>query len=160
MSGGNQIQIVHKKRKNEGGASAATAEEGDAEAAETAAAAASTPSSPSSMAAVSKKLSVRQRRTRVPDRPNLSISLWSIVKNSIGKDLTKIPVPVNFSEPLSMLQRLTEDFEYSDILHHAAQVEDDCEQVRTVSRDGVNGGSISYSPSIPGRDDRKGSTIW
>ncbi len=77
-----------------------------------------------------KKISVRQRRTRVTDRPNISISLWSIVKNSIGKDLTKIPVPVNFSEPLSMLQRLTEDFEYGDILHHAAQVEDDCEQVR------------------------------
>ncbi len=70
-----------------------------------------------------------KRREKVPDRPNLSISLWSIVKNSIGKDLTRIPVPVNFSEPLSMLQRLVEDFEYSDILHQAAQVEDDCEQV-------------------------------
>ena len=39
-------------------------------------------------------------------------SLWSIMKNCIGKDLSKIPVPVNFSEPLSMLQRLVEDFEY------------------------------------------------
>lgn len=29
---------------------------------------------------------------------------------------------VNFSEPLSFLQRLTEDFEYSDILDRAAQV--------------------------------------
>jgi hypothetical protein len=31
---------------------------------------------------------------------------------NIGKDLSRIPIPVNFSEPLSMLQRLTEDFEY------------------------------------------------
>ena len=46
----------------------------------------------------------RQRRLRVPDRPDRSINLWSIVKNCIGKDLTKIPVPVNFSEPLSFLQ--------------------------------------------------------
>ena len=46
----------------------------------------------------------RQRRLRVPDRPDKSINLWSIVKNCIGKDLTKIPVPVNFSEPLSFLQ--------------------------------------------------------
>ena len=30
----------------------------------------------------------------------------------VGKDLSRIPIPVNFSEPLSMLQRLTEDFEY------------------------------------------------
>ena len=40
----------------------------------------------------------------MPDRPDKSINLWSIVKNCIGKDLTKIPVPVNFSEPLSFLQ--------------------------------------------------------
>lgn len=38
------------------------------------------------------------------------------MKNCIGKDLSKIPMPVNFSEPLSMLQRLTEDYEYADIL--------------------------------------------
>ena len=46
----------------------------------------------------------RSRRQRIPDKPNIPISLWSIVKNSIGKDLTKIPIPVNFSEPLSFLQ--------------------------------------------------------
>lgn len=38
------------------------------------------------------------------------------MKNCIGKDLSKIPMPVNFSEPLSMLQRLTEDYEYAEIL--------------------------------------------
>merc|ERR1719370_1637464 len=43
----------------------------------------------------------RQRRTRVPEKPDISLSLWSIMKNSIGKDLSKIPIPVNFSEPLS-----------------------------------------------------------
>lgn len=49
--------------------------------------------------------STKQRRTRVPDRPDQSLSLWSILKSFIGKDLTKIPLPVNFNEPLSMLQR-------------------------------------------------------
>jgi hypothetical protein len=58
----------------------------------------------------------RKRRTRVPDKPNYPLNLWSIMKNCIGKDLSKIPMPVNFSEPLSMLQRLTEDYEYADIL--------------------------------------------
>lgn len=58
----------------------------------------------------------RQRRTRVPDKPNYPLNLWSIMKNCIGKELSKVPMPVNFSEPLSMLQRLTEDYEYSDVL--------------------------------------------
>lgn len=35
------------------------------------------------------------RRSRVPDRPNCSLSLWSIMKNCIGKELSKIPMPVS-----------------------------------------------------------------
>lgn len=45
------------------------------------------------------------RRVRVPDKPNISLNLWSVIKSFIGKDLTKVPLPVNFNEPLSMLQR-------------------------------------------------------
>lgn len=40
---------------------------------------------------------------------------------------------VNFSEPLSFLQRLTEDFEYSDCLHKAAAAEDIYEQFAYVA---------------------------
>ena len=47
--------------------------------------------------------------------------------------MSRIPIPVNFSEPLSMLQRITEDFEYSDILDKAAQCEDNCEQLAYVA---------------------------
>ncbi|XP_021708221.1 oxysterol-binding protein 1 isoform X2 [Aedes aegypti] len=75
----------------------------------------------------------RRRRTRVPDKPNYPLNLWSIIKNCIGKDLSKIPIPVNFNEPLSMLQRLTEDFEYSEILDKAAQCKDTCEQLAYVT---------------------------
>jgi hypothetical protein len=35
-----------------------------------------------------------------------STSLWSVLKHSIGKDLTKISFPVFFNEPTSMLQRM------------------------------------------------------
>lgn len=73
------------------------------------------------------------RRQRIPDRPNYSLSLWSIMKNCIGKELTKIPMPVNFSEPMSFLQRLTEDFEYYDLLDHAANCSDSCEQMAYVA---------------------------
>eukprot|EP00039_Didymoeca_costata_P006210 m.88312 g.88312 ORF g.88312 m.88312 type:complete len:748 (+) comp13159_c0_seq2:213-2456(+) len=60
------------------------------------------------------------RRTRVPPRKDSKISLWSVMKNSIGKDLSKISMPVNFNEPLSFTQRLCEDMEYSDLLDKAA----------------------------------------
>ncbi|XP_025830345.1 oxysterol-binding protein 1 isoform X2 [Agrilus planipennis] len=75
----------------------------------------------------------RQRRTRVPDKPNYPLNLWSIMKNCIGKDLSKIPMPVNFSEPLSMLQRLTEDFEYAELLDAAAKCDNVYEQCALVA---------------------------
>ncbi|XP_045539354.1 oxysterol-binding protein 1 isoform X2 [Papilio machaon] len=73
------------------------------------------------------------RRVRVPEKPNYPLSLWSIMKNCIGKDLSKIPIPVNFSEPLSMLQRLTEDYEYSSILDQAATFSDPAHQLAYVA---------------------------
>ena len=75
----------------------------------------------------------KQRRSRIPDKPDISFSLWSIMKNCIGKDLSKIPIPVNFSEPLSFLQRLNEDFEYSEILDRASDAADDYEQLALVA---------------------------
>ncbi|KAJ3754392.1 Oxysterol-binding protein-domain-containing protein [Lentinula raphanica] len=47
-------------------------------------------------------------------------SLWSALKNSIGKDLTKISFPVYFNEPTSMLQRMAEDMEFSECLDIAS----------------------------------------
>ncbi|KGL99913.1 Oxysterol-binding protein 1, partial [Charadrius vociferus] len=35
----------------------------------------------------------KRRRTRIPDKPNYSLNLWSIMKNCIGKELSKIPMP-------------------------------------------------------------------
>ena len=34
-------------------------------------------------------------RKRVPPRPNINLSLWSFMKNAIGKELTRIAMPVN-----------------------------------------------------------------
>lgn len=74
-----------------------------------------------------------KRRCRIPDRPQCSVNLWSVMKNCIGKDLSKIPMPVNFSEPLSLLQRIAEDFAYSDLLNKAATCDDCCEQIAYVA---------------------------
>lgn len=48
-----------------------------------------------------------------------SVSLWSMIKDNIGKDLTKICLPVYFNEPLSSLQKCFEDLEYSYLLDRA-----------------------------------------
>jgi hypothetical protein len=47
---------------------------------------------------------LRERLLLTNERP--STSLWSVLKHSIGKDLTKISFPVFFNEPTSMLQRM------------------------------------------------------
>lgn len=75
----------------------------------------------------------RIRRKTIPERPNQTLNLWSFMKNCIGKELTKIPMPVNFNEPLSMLQRITEDLEYADLLHKAAKTKDSCEQLTYIA---------------------------
>nr|XP_002131192.1 oxysterol-binding protein 1 [Ciona intestinalis] len=74
----------------------------------------------------------RVRRKRIKDKPNYSVNLWSIMKNCIGKDLSKIPMPINFNEPLSMLQRLGEDLEYSSILDRAEKCSTSQEQMAHV----------------------------
>lgn len=39
----------------------------------------------------------RQRRTFIPPRPRISLNLWGVLKNCIGKELSRIPLPVGFS---------------------------------------------------------------
>lgn len=64
-----------------------------------------------------------RRRTRLPDptEKEKGISLWSIIKDSVGKDLTRVCLPVYFNEPLSSLQKCFEDLEYSYLLDQAYQ---------------------------------------
>jgi hypothetical protein len=51
--------------------------------------------------------------------------LWKILKEIIGKDLTRVSLPVYFNEPLSMTQRVVESNEYCDILLEKASYEAD-----------------------------------
>ena len=64
-------------------------------------------------------------RTSLPmdsTAPRPSLSLWSFLKSAIGKDLSKVTLPVFFNEPLTMLQRLCEDVEYSELLSLAGRI--------------------------------------
>ncbi|XP_078155740.1 oxysterol-binding protein-related protein 2B-like isoform X1 [Carex rostrata] len=62
-----------------------------------------------------------KRRTKLPDpiEKEKGISLWSIIKDNVGKDLTRVCLPVYFNEPLSSLQKCFEDLEYSYLLDQA-----------------------------------------
>lgn len=51
-------------------------------------------------------------------------NIWSVLKNCIGKELSKITMPVVFNEPLSFLQRMAEYMEYAHLLRIASQQED------------------------------------
>ncbi|KAF9432986.1 hypothetical protein BGZ76_010030 [Entomortierella beljakovae] len=63
-------------------------------------------------------------RDRLPTKQTSlrpEVSLWAILKNSVGKDLSKITLPVYFNEPTSMLQRMAEDAEYIELLDKAVR---------------------------------------
>ncbi|GLT84999.1 hypothetical protein SLE2022_032020 [Rubroshorea leprosula] len=62
-----------------------------------------------------------KRRKKLPEpvEKEKSVSLWSMIKDNIGKDLTKVCLPVYFNEPLSSLQKCFEDLEYSYLLDRA-----------------------------------------
>ncbi|GAA5871264.1 hypothetical protein JCM16303_000699 [Sporobolomyces ruberrimus] len=62
-----------------------------------------------------------------------SVSLWAILKGSIGKDLTRISFPVFFNEPTSMLQRMAEDIEFTECLDAAAADPDSSKRIAYVA---------------------------
>eukprot|EP00262_Sarcandra_glabra_P009759 TRINITY_DN2431_c0_g1_i1.p1 TRINITY_DN2431_c0_g1~~TRINITY_DN2431_c0_g1_i1.p1 ORF type:complete len:812 (+),score=126.22 TRINITY_DN2431_c0_g1_i1:187-2622(+) len=61
----------------------------------------------------------RRRKLPEPVEKEKGVSLWSMIKDNIGKDLTKVCLPVYFNEPLSSLQKCYEDLEYSFLIDRA-----------------------------------------
>ncbi|PHJ20807.1 oxysterol-binding protein [Cystoisospora suis] len=58
------------------------------------------------------------RRTQLPcEKPSSnSLSVFKILKQVNGSDMRNFSLPISVNEPLSMLQRICEDFEYARIL--------------------------------------------
>lgn len=74
---------------------------------------------------------IRTDMGRLDDRP--AVSLWGILKSMIGKDMTKMTLPVSFNEATSLLQRVAEDMEYTDTLDKAAASSDPTERALYVA---------------------------
>ncbi|XP_043822825.1 oxysterol-binding protein-related protein 3 isoform X1 [Dromiciops gliroides] len=87
-----------------------------------------------------------KRRTCLPAPcPNTSnISLWNILRNNIGKDLSKVAMPVELNEPLNTLQRLCEELEYSELLDQASRTPDPLERMVYVAAFAVSAYASSY----------------
>ncbi|KAI0410916.1 Oxysterol-binding protein-domain-containing protein [Xylaria grammica] len=61
------------------------------------------------------------------------VGLWGILKSMIGKDMTRMTLPVSFNEPTSLLYRAGEDMEYADLLNLAADRSDSIERMLYVA---------------------------
>lgn len=63
----------------------------------------------------------QSRRASLPVQrnPSQKINIWKVIKDSIGKDLTRIAVPVYFNEPVSFIQRFSEELTYSQLIRTA-----------------------------------------
>ncbi|KAM6979214.1 oxysterol-binding protein-related protein 6 isoform 2-T2 [Tautogolabrus adspersus] len=86
------------------------------------------------------------RRTCLPAPcPDITnINLWNILRNNIGKDLSKVSMPVDLNEPLNTLQRMCEELEYSELLDKAAETEDPFERMVLVAAFAISGYSSTY----------------
>lgn len=71
----------------------------------------------------------RRRCLPAASGPGADVSLWNILRNNIGKDLSKVSMPVQLNEPLNTLQRLCEELEYSSLLDQASHMADPCERM-------------------------------
>lgn len=76
------------------------------------------PSKPKSL--IPLPLQTVRRRTTVPPSTVPPPSLIGFLRKNVGKDFSTISMPVSANEPLSLLQRVSEQLEYSSLLDAAA----------------------------------------
>ncbi|RDA93566.1 hypothetical protein CP533_6147 [Ophiocordyceps camponoti-saundersi (nom. inval.)] len=90
------------------------------------------PTRPKSLAPLPMDKTVVRRRT-IPAATVQPPSLIAFVRKNVGKDLSTISMPVSANEPLSLLQKLAEQFEYAQLLTRAAQQANVTERLLLVS---------------------------
>uniref|UniRef100_A0A3P9MY70 Oxysterol-binding protein n=1 Tax=Poecilia reticulata TaxID=8081 RepID=A0A3P9MY70_POERE len=62
-----------------------------------------------------------------------NFSVWSILKKCVGMELSKIAMPVEFNEPLSFLQRISEYMEHTHLIHKACSLSDAVDRMQVVA---------------------------
>ncbi|XP_038595615.1 oxysterol-binding protein-related protein 6-like isoform X2 [Micropterus salmoides] len=81
------------------------------------------------------------RRTALPapGTDNSHIGIMTILYNNIGKDLSRVSMPIALNEPVSLLQRLSEELEYSELLDIANHIDDPYERMVYVAVFSISG---------------------
>ena len=74
-----------------------------------------------------------RKRLKLDKDNRPKVGLWGILKSMIGKDMTRMTLPVSFNEPTSLLYRVVEDMEYVDLLDVAAERTDSTERLLYVA---------------------------
>lgn len=65
------------------------------------------------------------QRARMPvARGPAKLDVWSLLKNNIGQDLSRITMPIYLNDPLSMLQKTAEPLEFAEWLRRANRCAD------------------------------------
>jgi hypothetical protein len=74
-------------------------------------------------------------RERLPffKDPKIKFSIWTVIKDSIGKDLTRISLPVYMNQPVSGLQMQTATCENIHILDKAIKETDQAKRLAIVA---------------------------
>ncbi|KAF9414542.1 Oxysterol-binding protein- protein 3 [Podila epigama] len=67
------------------------------------------------------------------------ISLLSILRKNVGKDLSTVAMPVSLNEPINVLQKLCEELEYSELLDKAASMTDSLDRIVYIAAFAVSG---------------------
>lgn len=88
------------------------------------------------------------RRTVLPAQSsdNSHIGILTILYNNIGKDLSRVSMPVALNEPLNLLQRVSEELEYSELLDVANRTDDPYQ--RMVRPDKIHCDSLWIGDSV------------
>ncbi|XP_014859818.1 PREDICTED: oxysterol-binding protein-related protein 3 isoform X2 [Poecilia mexicana] len=89
-------------------------------------------------------LCTRRSCLPTPSPTNSTVSLWNILRNNIGKDLSKVTMPVHLNEPLNALQRLCEELDNSELLDRAAITQDPFERMIYIATFVVSGYASSF----------------
>uniref|UniRef100_A0A7E4UY78 Oxysterol-binding protein n=1 Tax=Panagrellus redivivus TaxID=6233 RepID=A0A7E4UY78_PANRE len=73
-------------------------------------------------------------RTTLPaPASNQKVGIWGLLKHAVGKDLSRLTMPILLNEPLSFLQRLGEYMEYHELITYASKSSDPVKRIEYIT---------------------------
>nr|CAG8548579.1 1402_t:CDS:2 [Entrophospora candida] len=86
-----------------------------------------------------RKMTIRRRKILPSPICGEEVSLLSLLRKNVGKDMSTIAMPISLNEPINLLQKLAEDLEYSELLDKANSSDDSLMRLMYVAAFAVSG---------------------